>query len=115
MKTRTLLAVLGAAVLLAGCATHELPPPISTSKSADALDRWNPADRNHDGYVSHDEWVAAGGYEGRIRPGDDGSGLPPFPERLTRLMNRVADLSDEPMTPVEFRSPAGARVATVDF
>lgn len=115
MKILPLLLSLGAAAIMAGCASRELSLPDSGSKSADALDRWHPADRNHDGYVSHDEWVVAGGYEGRIRPGYDGNNESPFPQGLANLMSRVADLSDEPMTPVEFRSPAGARVAALDF
>ena len=68
--------------------------------------------------TTHDEWVAAGGVEGRIRPAGDNRVLTPVgtDTGVARLMKTVADLGqEEPMTPNEFRSPPGARVASLQF
>lgn len=110
-----------AALLAAGCASHgprELPPPTST-KVAGVFDYSRALDRNDDGRISNDEWIAAGGSDGKIRYTTQ-SGSPGYltvrPERpISDLMVRVADIGEEPLTPVEFRSPAGARMAHLQF
>lgn len=78
----------------------------------------NAHDRNGDGYVSHNEWIAAGGMEGAIRPSDKKEFTPPTPaeKAAEKLMTRFADLGEEtPMTPLVFHSPPGARIARVEF
>jgi hypothetical protein len=79
--------------------------------------RVHETDNNADGWVTHDEWLANGGMQGKLRPRDPGRLPPPRPdERLANLMVQIADLgAEEPLTPVEFKSPAGARFARVEF
>lgn len=110
-----------AALLAAGCASHgrrELPPPSST-KAVGVFDYSRSLDRNDDGLISTDEWIAAGGSDGRIRhttPSQEADYLKVRPHLpISDLMVRVADIGEEPMTPVEFRAPAGARFAHVQF
>lgn len=123
MKRAILLSGL-AAVCAAGCAPRsgrELPPP-SSAKSVSIFDYSRTLDRNRDGFVTNDEWVASGGSEGKIRPASRTADEEPKyikarPHRpLTNLMVRVADIGgEEPMTPEEFRSPPGVRVASLEF
>jgi hypothetical protein len=71
--------------------------------------------RNQTDYraISHDELVKGGESGGR-----SADLLISFSnsDALTKLMSRFADVNhDEPMTPVDFRSPAGVRVGQVQY
>lgn len=106
-----------ATLALVGCAGNELPQPHS-SKGVGAFNYSPSLDNNGDELITHDEWVAAGGVEGRIRPAGDDRVLTPVStdSGVARLMKTVADLGqEEPLTPMEFRSPPGARVASLQF
>jgi hypothetical protein len=102
---------------LVGCAANELPPS-SPSKGVGVFNYSPSLDNNGDELITHDEWLAAGGVEGRIRPAGDDRVLTPVStdSGVARLIKTVADLGqDEPLTPTEFRSPPGARVASLQF
>ncbi|MFA7234566.1 MAG: hypothetical protein WC076_10695 [Terrimicrobiaceae bacterium] len=123
--TNNLFLITGMAGILSvvGCVSHgprEVPAP-SFTKSVGVFDFSHSLDRNDDGVISNDEWVAAGGSEGRIRPSprspEENPHLKIRPNHpLSDLVARLADLgTEEPMTPQEFRSPPGARLANLRF
>ncbi len=94
---------------LVGCASYD---DTTTARSHD----WR--DRNGDGFVSHNEWLVAGGVEDRIRPADPPRSAPRTTTdiKAARLMDRFADLGPpDPLTPDVFQSPPGARVARLEF
>lgn len=126
MKLSNALLVGSAALLLiGGCATeNRLADPSRTTDAA--FDRAAPLERSSAVAMPPSERIAMG-------PGDEKSGTSDSSQvasaavaeqiqaakprqPLTDLMIKVADFgTDEPMTPRDFHSPPGARIAHVEF
>jgi len=114
IKTFLVVTGLAGAIAAGGCVSH----PHTTPASPSLVFHYSRTDR--DDATAADEGIAAGDANLRPLPSPDqniATHLHIQPDHpLSDLIVRMADVgTEEPMTPREFRSPPGARLANLQF